>query len=121
MLVIKKELDFNEFENLFSWELEHVSWKGQKMIYDYLIDAFYDGAPDEMTISDYLRYQIQVLSVDEFVSDYIHIIDELDSEYLEDLESSETVEAISNLISDYTNLIGTYEEDGETYFIFEEF
>lgn len=118
MLVIKKEIDFQDFEDLFSFELNHLPYEASRIIYDYLLDREEDLTEDE--ISDYIRYQINVMSIDEIISDYNYMMDEEEFQQLE-ADGEDLTEYVENFLNDYTTVLGTYEEDGETYFIFEEF
>lgn len=114
MLVIKKELDVQDFKNEFHRQLKDLSLEGVEMVFDSLCNAFYDGA-DEMQIRDYLRFQMQVMSLEEVIDSYGYDMD------LEDLEDDELIEAVENYLNDNTYLIGSYEEDDTIYFIFDEF
>ena len=117
MLVIKKELDFQEFEDLFSFELDYMTSEAARIIYDYLVDR--DEELEEESISDFIRFDINVMSVDDIISDYNYMMDESEFEQLEDDE--EIAEYVENFLNDYTTILGTYEEDGETFFVFTEF
>lgn len=117
MLVIKKELNVYDFADLFSYELDGIGQEGIGLIFDTLCE--HDLVDETETgISDYLRYQLQHMSVSDLVNDYGYILDGID---LEDLEDPETLEAIEDLLNNHTYVMGTYEEDGETFFIFDEF
>lgn len=117
MLVLKKELDLEDFTDLFSDELDGIGEEGVSLIFDSICET--SGASETETgISDYLRYQLQHMSVGEVVDDYGYGFDGID---LEDLEDPETLEAIEEYLCNNTYVIGKYEEDGETFFIFDEF
>lgn len=117
MLVIKKEIDFQEFEDLFSYELDYMTTEASRIIYEYLLDR--DEELTEEDISDFIRYQINVMSVDEIISVYNYMMDESEFEHLEDDE--EIAEYVENFLNDYTQILGSFEEDGEKFFVFEEF
>lgn len=115
MLVLKKEINFYEFEDLFGYIFEGVGREGLSMIYDAVCDLFHDGGADETTVRDYLRYQLQVASLADVINDYGYIME------LDTLEDDVLVELVKNYLNDYTFVLGTYEDDGETFFIFDEF
>lgn len=118
MLILRKELGFYEFMDEFSSYLEGVGREGIAIIYDALCDMMYEGNYSVVDVRDYLRFQLQHLSVGDVVHDYGYIMDGID---LEDLEAPATLEAIEDFIIEHTFLLGKYEEDGITYFIFDEF
>lgn len=113
MLVLRKELNFYEFIDLFGYVLDDIGREGQAIIYDAICNMFYESEADETTIRDYLRYQMQVSSLNDVINDYA-----LD---IEDQEDDALVEVVDNYLNHNTCLWGTFEEDGETFFIFDEF
>lgn len=117
MLVIKKVLDFNDFDYLFNYELDYMNDEARRIIYDYLVDM--DEELEEENISDFIRYDINVMSVDDIISDYNYLMDESEFEQLED--DDEIAEYVENVLNDYTTVLGTYEEEGETFIVFQEF
>jgi len=118
MLVLTKELELYEFEQEFKDELQDVGYEGIIIIFEALSDIMADGGHTVTDVRDYLRYQLQVLSVGDVVNDYGYIMDGLD---VEDLESPETIEAIEEFLIHKTYVMGKFEENGITYFIFDEF
>lgn len=116
MLVIKKVLDFNDFDYLFNYEMDYMNDEARRIIYDYLVNM--DEELEEENISDFIRYDINVMSVDDIISDYNYMMDEEEFQQLEDDEIPEYVE---NFLNDYTTVLGTYEEEGETFIVFTEF
>jgi len=117
MLVIKKVIDFNDFEDLFSYELDYITDQARRIIYDFLVEQ--DEELEEENISDFIRYYINVMSIDDIISDYNYMMDEEEFEHLEDDE--EIAEYVGNVLNDYTTILGSFEEDGETFFVFQEF
>lgn len=118
MLVLKKELELHEFEQEFKDELQGIGYAGVILIFESLCDIMADGDYTVMQVRDYLRFQLQVLSVGDVVHDYGYIMDGLD---VEDLEAPETIHQIEQFLLDNTYTMGTYEDNGITYFIFDEF
>jgi hypothetical protein len=125
MLTIKKELDFNDFQNEYENILYDIDYEAQEIIFDNLEEIFYDGA-DDMTIRDYIRFQVCISSTSELINDY-SILNEDDEDDEDDEEKEElTIEEKNDLVEEYLNentyLLGSYEdENGENYFIYDEF
>ena len=117
MLVIKKVIDFQDFEELFSYELNYLPYEASRIIYDYLVSQ--DEELEEENISDFIRYDVNVLSVDEVIGDYESMMDEEELDQAK--EDDALTEYIESFLNDYTTILGTYEEDGETFFVFTEF
>lgn len=115
MLVLKKELDLNEFENEFEDDLGYLSSEGVEIVFDALCDTMFDGDYTVTDVKDYLRFQMQVMSLDEVISAYGCNMD------LQDLEDDALIEAVEDHLNYNTYMLGSYEEDGITYFIFDEF
>ena len=113
MLVLRKELDLNEFENEFEDELKDLSSEGIEIVFDSLCEVMFEDTVDG--VSDYLRYQMQVMSLEEVINDYGYNMD------LDDVEDDELFDVVEKHLDDKTYLLGSYEEDGITYFIFDEF
>lgn len=120
MLVLKKEMYLEDFEQEFDFELRGVSSEATAIIFDSLCEVNYNGDSTVDSVSDYLRFQVQVMSISEVINDYSYSMD-LDGLDVEDLEDEATIEAVTKYLEDNTYLLGTYEEDGETFFIFDEF
>ena len=116
MLTITKELDLNDFMN----EYEDILPEDQEaceIIYDSLCDTMSEGVED-MTIRDYVRFQVYISTSKEFLSDF----DIIDDEDIKDMDDDEINEAIESYLNDNTYLLGSYEDsDGEMIFIYDEF
>ena len=67
-----------------------------------------------MHVRDYLRFQMRVSSSDEVISDYSIDVDAED-------DADAKIETVKEYLNYNTYLLGSYEEDGITYFIFDEF
>ena len=117
MLVIKKGLDFQDFEELFSYELNYFPYEASRIIYDYLVEQ--GEELEEENISDFIRYDINVMSVDEVIGDYESMMDEDELDRAK--EDDALTEYVESFLNDYTMILGTYEEEGETFFVFTEF
>jgi hypothetical protein len=117
MLVIKKELGFYDFQKEFEEVLNGYDWEAQQIIFDNLECMFDDGV-DEMTVNDYLRFQLQVMTQNEVLESY-NIIDDED---IENMTEDEKTEAIDLYLSDNTFLMGYYKDsDDDIVFLFDEF
>lgn len=117
MLVLKQELDLQGFKDLFDDELKGIGEEGISIIFESLCEMSSENET-KTGISDYISYQLQHLSVNDVAHDYGHGFDGID---LEDLEAPETLKEIEEYLDHNTYLLGMYEEDGITYFIFDEF
>lgn len=116
MLTVKKELDLNDFMNEYK-DILPEDYEACEIIFDALCDMMYDGAED-MTIRDYVRFQMQISTQSELLSDY----DIIDEEELKDLDEDEINEKIEDYLSENTSLLGSYEDDnGEMVYIYDEF
>jgi len=118
MLVIKKGLDFQDFEDLFSYELDYMTSEAARIIYDYLVEQ--DAELEEESISDFIRYDINVMSVDDIISDYNYMMDEEEFQQLE-ADGEDLTEYVENFLNDYTTVLGSFEEGDEVFFVFQEF
>lgn len=115
MLVLKKELGLNEFEREFRDELKDLPFDAIEIIFNTLCQV-YDLVDETIGgIRDYLRYQMQVMSLREVIDSYGYIMD------LQDLEDDELVETVKEHLNNHTYVLGLFEEDGVIYFIFDEF
>lgn len=116
MLTIKKELDLNDFMN----EYEDILPKDQEaceIIFDSLCETMSEGAED-MTIRDYIRFQMNISTSNELLNDY----DIIDEEDIKDMDEDEINETIEEYLNYHTYLLGSYEDnDGLKYFIYDEF
>ena len=116
MLTIKKELSFDDFLN----EYENIlpkDYEANEIIFDSLEQIFEDGT-DDMTIRDYIRFQMNISTAKELLHDY----DIIDPEDVEDMDEDEIDEAIETYLNENTYLLGKYgDSNGETCFIYDEF
>lgn len=113
MLVLKNEMDLYDFEREFRDELKDLSYNGIEIVFNSLCEVMAEGNYSVMDVRDYLRFQMRVLSLDEVISDYIIDADDQEDDVL--------VEIVENYLNHNTYLLGTFEEDDITYFIFDEF
>lgn len=117
MLTIKKELDLNDFMNEYEDILKDLDYEACEIIFSSLEDIFCEGAED-MTIRDYVRFQMNISTSNELLNDY----DIIDPEDIEDMDEDEINEAIEEYLNDNTYLLGSYEDsEGVTCFIYDEF
>ena len=114
MLVLKNELDLNEFEREFRDELQGLSGEGIEIVFDSLCEVMDDGYT-VMHVRDYLRFQMQVMSLKEVIDAYGYDMN------LQDLEDAELFDAVEEHLQDNTYLLGSFELQGEMFFIFDEF
>lgn len=124
MLTIKKELGFNDFQNEYEDILNDIDYEAQEIIFDSLCDMMYDGAED-MTVRDYIRFQLQISTQSELLENY-DIIDDEDMEDINLMEEDERAEKIHEEIEEYlsyhTYYLGSYEdEDGVKVYLHDEF
>lgn len=115
MLVLKHEMDLQDFEREFRDELKDLSYDGIEIVFNSLCDVMAEGDYSVMDVRDYIRYQLQVMDLKEVIHSYGYNMD------LQDLEDDALVEAVEEYLNHHTYLLGTFEEDGITYFIFDEF
>lgn len=116
MLTIKKELDLNDFMNEYE-DILPEEYEACEIIFSSLEDIFCEGAED-MTIRDYIRFQMNISTQKELLSDY-NIIDEED---LQELDENEIHEKVEEYLNDNTSLLGSYEDDnGDMVYIYDEF
>lgn len=113
MLVLRKEMDFYDFKEEFSYVLEDLPFDAVELIFDSLCEVMAEGDYSVMHVRDYLRFQMQVMSLKEVIHDY-----GLD---MEDLEGDALIDAVEEYLQYHTYLLGSFEDDGEMYFIFDEF
>ena len=115
MLVLKHEMDLYDFENEFRDELKDLTNEAIVIIFDSLSEIMAEGDYTVMHVRDYLRFQMRVMSLKEVINDYGYNMD------LQDLEDDELIEAVEEYLQYNTYMLGSFEEDGITYFIFDEF
>lgn len=108
MIKLYKELNVYDFRNEFEG-LDNTAWADEYealgVLYDYL-----EELGDEMgasNVRDWLRFQVMEMTADE-----------IEKSYSVDYEQYPEIEDFLNY---YTVLYGTYEHDGETYYLFSEF
>lgn len=117
MLTIKKELSFYDFQNEYDDILNGIEYQAHEIIFESLSSMFYDGI-DDMTVRDYIRFQLQVMTLKEVLNDY----NVLDDEEKEDLNDDDILEVVEEYLNDNTYVLGSYVDDeGETVFLFDEF
>ena len=117
MLIIKKELSFYDFQNEYENILSDIDYEAQQIIFDSLSDMFYEGT-DDMTIRDYIRFQMNISTAKELLNDY-NIIDD---DELKTLDDDEINERIENYLDENTFTLGSYlDDDNEMIFIYDEF
>jgi hypothetical protein len=114
MLVLKKELGLWEFEREFRDELKDLTFDAIEIIFDALCE--HDLVDETVgSVRDYLRFQMQVMSLEEIIHSYGYLMD------LEDLEGDELVEVVDEYLSNNTYVLGSFNEDDDIYYIFDEF
>lgn len=114
MLVLKTELGLFEFEREFRDELKGLPLDAIEAIFDALCQ--YDLVDETVTgIRDYLRFQMQVMSLEDVIHSYGYMMD------LQDLEDDEIDEVVDDFLCNNTYVLGSFEEDGITYYIFDKF
>lgn len=117
MLKIIKELSFYEFMSEYEDILQGVDHEGVEIIYNSMHDIFSDGV-DDMTVRDYIRYQLQVATSKEVLNDY----NILDDEDIKDMDADAIHEAIEEYLNNNTYLLGYYTDaDDDIIYIFDEF
>ena len=117
MLTIKKELDLQDFMSEYEDILKGLDYEACEIIYDSLCETMYEGAED-MTVRDYIRFQVYVETQDEVIDNY----DIIDKEDMKDMDEDEVHEAVENYLNDHTYLLGSYEDNnGIMVYVFDEF
>lgn len=117
MLTIKKELGFYDFQNEYEDILYDIEYQAHEIIFDSLCDMFFEGT-DDMTVRDYIRFQLQVMTLKEVLDDY----NVLDDDELQELDDEDILEVVEEYLNDNTYVLGSYVDDeGETVFLFDEF
>ena len=110
MIKVYKELNVHDFRNEFeclyntSWADE---WQALGVLFDWLESTGIESH-DETNIRDWLRFQVMEMTADE----------------IEESSNSmdfERFPEIDDFLNYHTMLYGTYELDGETYYLFSEF
>jgi hypothetical protein len=117
MLTVKKELDLQDFINDYDDIMSGWDYEAKEIIYDSLCDTMSEGAED-MTIRHYLRFQLEIQTQEDVISNY----DVIDDEDLKGMDEDEMHEAVENYLNDNTYLLGSYEDNnGIMIYIFDEF
>jgi hypothetical protein len=115
MLVLKKEMYLEDFDQEFIDELSSLPSEATAIIFDSLCETMGGGWWSVDDVSDYLRFDVQVMSLEEVINDYGYLLD------LDDLELSEVADLIETFLDKKTYLLGTFEEYGEQFYIFDQF
>ena len=116
MLTIKKEMDLNDFMNEYESILPK-DYEACEIIFNSLCEMMYDGAED-MTIRDYIRFQMNISTSKELLNDY----DIIDKEDMKSMEDDEIHDEIENYLNDNTYFLGSYEDsNGDVIYIYDEF
>lgn len=115
MLILKHEMYVFDFEQEFKRELQDLPYQAIEIIFDGLKETMHDGDYTVLNVRDYLRFQLQVMSLDEVIDSYGYDMG------VDNLEGDALIEAVEDYLFYNTYLLGKYEEDGITYFIFDEF
>lgn len=117
MLTIKKELSFYDFQNEYENILYDIEYQAQEIIFDSLSDMFFEGT-DDMAVRDYIRFQLQVMTLKEVLDDY----NVLNDDELQELDDDDILEVVEEYLNDNTYVLGSYVDDeGEIVFLFDEF
>ena len=117
MLTIKKELGYYEFIEEYSDILEGCDTEAKKIIFDSLCETMYDGAED-MTIRDYIRFQLEIQTQEDVINNY----DIISAEDMEDMDEDEKHEAVENYLNYNTYYLGSYKDNnGIMVYLFDEF
>jgi hypothetical protein len=114
MLVLKHEMDLYDFRNEFRDEFKDLPDEAIIIIFNSLCEMMFEGDYSIMHVRDYLRFQMRVSSLDEVIGDYSIDIDAED-------DADAKIETVEKYLNYNTYLLGTFEDDGEMYFIFDEF
>ena len=116
MLVVKKELDLQDFMNDYNDILPN-DYEANEIIFESL-EGLNENGMEDMTIRDYIRFQMKISTQKEIIEDY-SIIDEND---IKEMEDEEIKEKIIDYLSYNTYFLGSYEdEEGQTVYIYDEF
>ena len=117
MLTIKKELDLQDFINDYDDIMSGWDYEAKEIVFDSLCECFYEGAED-MAIRDYLRFQLEIQTQEDVISNY----DVIDDEDLKDMDEDEIHEAVENYLDNNTYLLGSYKDyNGVMVYLFDEF
>src|SRR5690554_5204971 len=115
MLTIKQELDFYDFINEFE-RLDNTSFENERealgIIFDFLCSLGDDM--EYMEIKDYIRFQVVEMEQDAFINSYDNLLN-LD----DDADQDEKHQEIERVLNYYTNYLGNYEYNGQTYYLFD--
>jgi hypothetical protein len=114
MLIVKKELDLYDFMNEYE-DILPEDYSACEIIFDNL-EEYQDM--DDMTIRDYIRFEVYISTKGELLYDY----DIIDDDEIEDLDDDEIEERIEEYLGYNTHLLGYYKDNnGETVYIYDEF
>lgn len=116
MLTVKKEMDLNDFMDEYATILPD-DREACEIIFSSLEERMTDGAED-MTIRDYIRFQLYISTQSELLSNY----DIIDEEEIKEMDEDEIHERIEEYLNYNTYLLGSYEDnDGVMVYIYDEF
>lgn len=114
MLKVIKDFDINSLTRLANEELRlGLDVDALEMVYDFLNDVYYEGI-DEMLLCDILRFDLNVLELEEFINNY----GDFDYEELQSLETEERLQEVIDYIEHYGLLYGVYKINDDTFVVF---
>ncbi len=116
MLLVKQKMEFYDFVREYQ-EILPEDQEAQEIIFESLESCYNDGI-DDMTIRDYIRFQLNISTQGELLEMY-NIIDE---EELEDLDEDEIHIKIEEHLDYNTFYLGSYTDyDGVVVYLYDEF
>lgn len=116
MLKVTNEMDLHDFMNEYEYILPE-DYDACEIIFSSLEDLFFEGV-DDMTIRDYIRFELCISTQSELLNDY-NIIDE---DEIKELDEDELHEKIEDYLSDHTYYLGYYEvAEGDNVYLYDEF
>lgn len=114
MLKVTKDFDINSLTRLANEELRlGLDFDALEVLFDFLNDVYYEGI-DEMLLSDILRFDLNVLELEEFINNY----GDFDYEELQSLETEERLQKVINYIGYHGLLYGVYQIDDDMFVVF---
>ena len=116
MLKVTQEMGFYDFVREYH-EILPEDREAQEIIFESL-ESCYDNGIDDMTIRDYIRFQLNISTQDELLEMY-NIIDE---EELKELENDDIHIKIEEYLDYNTYFLGSYEDyNGKMIYLYDEF
>lgn len=116
MLIVKKEMGFYDFIREYH-EILPEDREAQEIIFESL-ESCYDDGIDDMTIRDYIRFQLNISTQGELLEMY----DIIDEEELEELDDEEIHSKIEEHLDYNTYYLGSYTDyDGDIIYLYDEF